>query len=132
MDFSYVTTEEVDLTSAQILALATTPIQVLPAPEPGMMWEILSTTISLTYSTAAYSGSADLYYGVDHTGQALSSALSTVIAYTASKITTAKPALTGVVTANLLNQPVYVAASSNPTTGAGTVKITVVAVQVGV
>ena len=128
-DVAVETIVELDLTSAQILALNTTPIQLLPAPNAGCMWVLGKLIMSYTYSTAAYSGSADIYYGTTSAGQATSSGLGTLIANTSSHVTVASYAPAVAATA-VLNQPLYVASGSNPSAGSGTVKIYVTAYQI--
>lgn len=50
---------EVSLTSAQILALATTPVELVPAPGAGKVLQFLGALLILDYGTIAYTESAD-------------------------------------------------------------------------
>jgi hypothetical protein len=60
----------VAVSSAQLLALAVSPVQLLPSPGAGLAIVILAVTASLEFGTAAYSNdatfgtsSASLVYG---------------------------------------------------------------------
>lgn len=55
---SYTAEVVVQITSAQILALFATPIEVIPAPGAGKYIEIESVTAWLDYNSAAYAGIA--------------------------------------------------------------------------
>lgn len=48
------TTVEVDITSAQILAMGSTPIELLPAPGAGKYYDIEEIILEYTYGTTAY------------------------------------------------------------------------------
>ena len=50
----YVVTAKISLTSAQILNLYTTPIQLIPSPGVGNFINVLSITASLIYNTLTY------------------------------------------------------------------------------
>ena len=56
------TTATVNISSAQILAMGTTPIELLPAPGVGMYYDIEKVILEYTYGTTAYT-LADLYLG---------------------------------------------------------------------
>lgn len=62
----------VAVSSAQILALSTTPVVVVAAPGAGKFIEFISGMISYTYSGAAYTGGGNVAFG--YTGQAAVSA----------------------------------------------------------
>ncbi len=113
------------LTSAQILALNTTPITLIAAPGAGYAINLISVMGSLTFATAAYATHTELDI-IDATSSAvLFKDTATLLAATASKVATV-PVNTNsnaglVVTANAaVNATV---ATGNPATGAGTLKL---------
>ena len=51
---------EVDITSAEILAMNTTPKTLIPAPRPGNVIELLSAVLILDFATTAYTTNGDV------------------------------------------------------------------------
>lgn len=116
----------VSISSAQLLAVSTTPVTIVAAPGAGKAIVIVNGFCSLTYGTATYTaGTAnDLYYGTTNTtivgsyGGCVTAAQSEVQSLNAN---------TGAKTATAVaNQPVTFGATSNFATGDGTVKISVI------
>lgn len=59
MEDSPYASAEVSITSAQVLALATTPITLVAAPGAGKVLQFLGATLILDYGTATYTESSD-------------------------------------------------------------------------
>jgi hypothetical protein len=91
------------LTSAQLLALQTTAIQLVGAFGAG--WALLPTSMSVQYKygTTAYTiGNADNRFQIEYTGKSvnlLSSLATGLVDQTVNEIVTARPAVIGVITA---------------------------------
>lgn len=56
------TTVEVDITSAQILAMGTTPIELLPAPGAGKYYDVEKIVLEYTHVTTAYTTTSTQLY----------------------------------------------------------------------
>lgn len=59
LEMSPYASREVSLTSAQILALATTPVELVPAPGAGKVLQFLGALLILDFGTIAYTENAD-------------------------------------------------------------------------
>jgi len=123
---------ETTITAAQMLALNTTPITVVAAPPSGYLIYPTAVFASLNYNSTTYScnaSGASIFYKSDATGQNTGLTLTQAfIQSTSSKSTLVRGSSTQVVdtTANLSGQPLaLLAASSNPTTGDGVLKVLV-------
>jgi hypothetical protein len=127
IDPAYIQYATANLSSAQILALNTTPVQVLAAPGAGKMIELISVATELIFGTVAYStnGGFRFYYGNTSGARAnWSQALvDTVLTQTASSIgITLGCTFANLVEtpARLLNQAIIFTYTANPTLGDGT------------
>jgi hypothetical protein len=128
----------VSLTSAQIKAAGGSPVTIFAAPGAGKMTQILFTIYEYTFLTAAYvyPGSlCALYYGASGTngGAAADNNDGSVLTNTVNTTNTASYQQTaGNPTSLQANQPLVYTTNdnSNPTTGSGTLKITVFYVTV--
>ena len=128
----------VSLTSAQIKSAGSSPVTILAAPGAGKMTQLLFTIYEYTFLTAAYAypGSVcGLWYvtGGNGGGFAADGNDGTVLESTVSCISTALFAQTNQgVTSVLTNAPIVYTTNdaSNPTTGSGTLKITIVYITV--
>ena len=121
---------QVSLTTAQLLALGGSPVQILAAPGAGKMTLILNTVYEYTFASAAFAyagGGAALFYGNSTGGALADNGDSSILAGTANQITiTAGGDTSGVnVTSAVANQPIYYAVNGDPTLGDGTLKITI-------
>lgn len=127
----------VNLTSAQILNLFTTPVTIVAAPAAGKMIQVLSINYSLTFVTTAYTvggAQAGLWYGTP-AGQAVdTNAKSILNAAASSHVGQPAPTTitgTGNTPSNLAALAVvFGTVTSNPTTGDGTFRVTVTYITV--
>lgn len=111
------------LTSAEILALRTTPIEIISAPGPNKYLELISASACLNYNTATYNAGADLL-NLEINGVALwafSNAFVEATADTATQGAHQTYPLTALNTA--LNARM---SSADPTTGDSTITIHVI------
>ena len=81
-------TVKTQLTSAQILALNTTPISLLPALVAGQVYQILGVMGETVYNSAAYDTHTELDIVDTATGDVLYKETATLLAATATKIAT--------------------------------------------
>ena len=51
---------EINLTAANIVAMNTTPVEVVPAPGAGYVLEFISAALIYDYDTATYTGGGDV------------------------------------------------------------------------
>ena len=118
-------TTKVHLTSAQILALNGTPIQLLPAPAAGTVYQVLAVMGRMNFLTAAYATHTALDVTDATSGDILFSDSATLLAATSTKVATLIPnANSGagvvVTAAGAINAAV---ATGNPATGAGSLDL---------
>lgn len=117
------------LSNAQILNLSSTPVQLLPAPGVGYFYNIVKATLVNENAGTAYAagGAITVGYGSTASTQALSGTIAA--SFLSSPVTTQVIQLAGVnltSTTEALydNQPISIInASSNFTTGVGTLKV---------
>jgi len=113
---------EVTLSSTQVLALNSTPIEVVPAPGVGRANLILVAYASVAFVSAAYATNTSLTIG--HAGVGLT--ITGILAATSSKIAAAAGTFAAVATTAVQNAAITVsAASGNPATGDSPVTISV-------
>lgn len=119
-----VTAAKVSLTSAQILALNGTPIQLLAAPAAGTVYQILGVMGRINFLTAAYATNTELDVIDATSSDILFSDASSLLAATSTKVAVLTPktpaAGTIVTAAGAINAKV---ATGNPITGAGSVDL---------
>lgn len=120
IDFGYQTVV-VDVSSAEILSLNSSPKEVIPAPGAGMFINIIKGFIYYDFVSAAYANPAMvLEYG---SGQQHNS-MATVLSQTVDYITVIGAVSINAASADLVNQNMRLrATAANPTTGSGTLKV---------
>jgi hypothetical protein len=117
------------LSNAQILALSSTPVQILPAPGVGYFYNVLKATLVNECAGTAYAsgGAITIGYGTAVTTQALSGTIATTFltgATTVNLIQLAGANLANTTEALYDNQPIFINnATGNYTTGTGTMKV---------
>lgn len=113
----------VQITTAQVLALNTTPIQLVPAPGAGLVVVPYLMVASMVYNSTTYStnaAGASLAFGANGAGTAVGLTLTQTFLQSASTSFSVVSASTTAYSplATDVNQPLtLIAASSNPTTG---------------
>ena len=122
-----VRTARITLTSAQLLAMHDTPVQLLPAPGANSMYLVVASSYRLNYGTIAYveSDPIFLFYengsgerAGDGDGEVLANTIGSVVSSLNTQ-NVAKP-VTGV-----FDQPLVVTSAADPTTGDGTLEVVV-------
>lgn len=117
----------VTLTSAQILALFTTPITLILAPGAGLVIDIVSVVASLT-AGVAYTGANNLE--IRYTGAAGVKATADIVAAFINSATSRVDLVGGVIAdtdvTTGVNSPIVIAVPvANPAAGTGTIKLTI-------
>lgn len=125
-DLDAVSTATVSLTSAQVLALNTTPIELVPAPWAWKYINVLSVVGTVDYNSAAYATNVTLEFRYTNgSWTKVTADIAALIDATADKAVSVK----GIEAATVLtaNAPVVVrTATGNPATGNSPVKFHVV------
>lgn len=124
---------QVRVTSAQLLALHTTPVQLIPAPGIGQTVWVDTVCVKYNFNTTAYTlnaGTLKLFYGPIANAHALTADLSAgLLTAAASRLLLQPPIL--IVAAdtlvNLTNQPIYLYndGTANYTLGDATLDVTI-------
>ena len=124
----------VNIPSASILTLFTTPVTIVAAPGAGKMIQVLSVNYSLTFVTTAYTvggATVSLTYNAGASPVIDNQAKSVLNAVASKMATVNATANTGTAPANVANLPVTLSTvTSNPTTGDGTFRVTVTYITV--
>lgn len=124
-------TAQVPLSSAQILNLFTTPVQLVAAPGSGKIIVPLSIIVDYTFVTTAYVSNTTLqiYENSDRSNPTWGPGISSILTATSSQIRSLynNAAANGTTVVQYAdNQPLMITtATNNPTTGDGTAKLTV-------
>jgi hypothetical protein len=122
------------LTAAQLNALKTTPIQLLPPPGGNNLQVLWIDNIQLKYNfvTTPYTlnlGTLKLFYGPVANAHPLTPDLSAILTAGASRISASMPQATAILDtlANMLNQAIYIGndGTANYTLGDATLDVTV-------
>lgn len=117
----------VTLSSAQILALATTPVQIVPAQGAGTIIELIGATVVYNFNTTAYAGGGNVGFAfAPNPAVRLSSQAATV--FTNASISTIAffPGASGIPTlSSVTNQALVFSAATAFTTGNGTADVDV-------
>lgn len=116
---------EVTLTSAQILALNTTPITLVPAPGAGKVIDVMGIVAKLTYNSAAYATNTTMEFRYTNgSGAKVATDMASLLTATANKTNICHALSTEIVAVE--NAPIVVdVATGNPATGNSPVKIQV-------
>ncbi len=114
---SDIQTATIHVSSAEILALNTSPVELLPAPGAGKAIDLVSLVVRQNFVTTQYDGGfmaifPSLYFGVGNISDNISG---TQLDFTSSRIT--KMTMNGLM---VENEPLYLGTSANPTNGDGT------------
>lgn len=125
---------QVTLSSAQLLALNTSPPVIVPAPGAGKAILVLNCWYSLTFGTAQYADASTLGLGYLGVGTPIieNSNAGVVIKSAASRVGYSAIAGSTSATAAVANQAVVMISAANPTTGDGTAIVAVAYVVVSV
>ena len=113
---------KVTLTSAQVQALVSTPITLVPAPGAGMIASVLSATCYIDYGSVAYTTGADIL--IEY-GTATIVTFDGVLALTADTVMVASPSGSAVVAA-VANAAIVITADDVPGAGNSPVTVSVV------
>lgn len=120
-----ISTATVSVSSAEILAINTTPKVIISAPGAGKFIQVISIMGSLDFVSSAYATNFQLEFRYNATSASLAAAAWN-IAQTEDKIFRFQlnSNTTGEANASIINQPVTLNESTgNPTTGDGTLKV---------
>jgi hypothetical protein len=121
-------TGRIILTNAQLLALNTSPVTLIPAPGAGMMTTVRGYVLSLTFVTTALSGGGvpNIFYGSSSGQVAVAgSTISTTLGNTASVIGSSNPPGSAGAPSLFTNLPIVLAQPDGDyTTGDSTATIT--------
>lgn len=123
---------QVQLTSAQLLALKTTAIQVTPTPAPNQsLWVDCVAAIRLDFNTTAYTlnaGNLEFFYGPPANAHPITVDLSAILTAAGSRISTNIPILVVApdTFANIQGQPIFIGntGTANYTLGNSTLTVT--------
>jgi hypothetical protein len=116
-----VNTVEIDLTSAEILTLASAPILAIPAPAANQYIEVLGAVCEYDYGTATYSGGGNIIIGPAAGPQFY---FNGTLQATADRFVKAVPTIPTGADSNVgYALPIYILTLADPTTGDGTMVI---------
>lgn len=119
-----VKTIEIELTSAEILNLATSPVLAIPAGTATQYIEVIGSICEYTYGTATYSGGGNIIVGPLPSGPQFY--FNGTLQATASRFVKAVPVIPLGTDSNVgFAEPIYIFTLVDPTTGDGTMKITI-------
>ena len=120
--FGIPTTKKISLTSAEILALNTTPKELIAAPGAGYYIRVIGFTCVLNYNSVAYSGNAMV---IHHTGSSANLLSSSFYTIGAEYMTFINPSSPSNATLTIIENSSLIAevGSANPTSGNSTVDI---------
>lgn len=115
----------VTVSSAQILTLFTSPVQIIAAPGAGNYIDIISASIFYDYATTAYGGGTTVYLQFNNGTEQQATDGSALLAQTADMIALLDGQNSIAVQWSVIeNAPIQIKASpSNPTTGDSTLKV---------
>jgi len=117
-------TIEVELTSAEILNLATAPILAIPAGTAQQYIEVIGAICEYDYGTATYSGGGNIIVGPLPSGPQFY--FNGTLQATANRFVKAVPVIPAGTDSNVgFAEPIYIFTLADPTTGDGTMKITI-------
>lgn len=126
--------KQVTITAAELLAMAETPINIIPAQGPGTMIDIRGCTFQLKFGTTAYTTTATalalVYHGGDPTAAALAGISPSILAQTANAVSPSVDSLAdfgiGIVAETVAGDvAVDLATDTDPTLGDSTLVVTV-------
>lgn len=121
-------TETISISSAEFLALNSSPKTLIPAPGSGKFIQIISISSSLDYNTTAYATNVSVFFRYGSGGPAINDA-SWNIAQTADEYFrfSLLSDETGTAISSFVNQPIVAEANTgDPTTGDGTGKVYII------
>ena len=129
IEMQAVQSSAITLTSAQILAMNTTPVSVIPAQGAGTLIEVLSAVADYIYGTAQYTsgGAIGLFYGVETGPLATATLASTFLTSpTVNQIGIMEGALASSASSTVLNTAIVISNQSGVfATGNGTMIVKV-------
>lgn len=114
-------TIEIDLTSAEILTLASAPVLAIAAPDANQYIEVLGAICEYDYGTATYSGGGNILIGPAAGPQFY---FNGTLQATADRFVKAVPSVPTGADSNIgYALPIYILTLADPTTGDGTMVI---------